>query len=196
MLQRSSINFNLIRSTPILLKKIGKPLETPDFKQSYLPYEKAPSEREIAAAQRQFSTCPDWTTGYTKRIPVLDMPKNMYTHGKEGQTVPISIFKDQDDPVIGPEHTYPGIYELKISLKHNTLGELFEMNDNDSFESPFQKERLHDMLDENEQLVENKMKYMAWRNFRSKFTKERAAGPAKNVKGGAPAKKADPDKKK
>ena len=190
MLQKTNLTF--IRATPLLLKKVGKPLETPDYKQAYLPYEKAPSEREIAAASRQFSTCPDWSTGYTKRVPVQDMPKNMYTYGKEGHTVPISIFKDQDDPVIGPEHTYPGIYELKISLKHNSLGELFEMNDNNSFESPFQKERLHDMLDEKEYVVEQKMKYMAWRNFRSKFTKERAAGPAKNVKG---AGKKDPDKK-
>jgi hypothetical protein len=198
MLRKSKSTFALFTPTISLLKKSGKPLETPDYKQAYLPYEKVPSEREIEAARNQFSTCPDWRTGYTKRIRVLDVPKNLYTYGKEGSSVPISIFKDQEDPIIGPEHTYPGIYELKISLRHNTLAELFEMNDTDSFKSPWQKERLHQELEEKEDLVQKKMQNMRWRNYRTRYGRERVAGPTKNVKGGgggaAPAAaKKDPD---
>jgi hypothetical protein len=81
------------------------------------------------------------------------------------------------------------------------------MNDNKTFQSPWQKERLHDVLDEKERLVQLKMRNMAWRNYRTKFSKDRLAGPTKNVKGsaggggaaaaaaGGAAKKADPDKK-
>ena len=183
------------RRTCVLLKKSGKPLEMPDYKQAYLPYEKAPTDREIQAANAAFQNCPDWQSGYTKKLRVLEVPQNLYTYGKEGMTVPISIFKDQDDPVIGPEHTYPGIYELKIALRHHTLGEYMDMAENETFQSPMQKEAMYDMLDEKERIVDARMRWMSARSFRTKYSRDRAAGAggAKTVKSATPTKGGDPD---
>jgi hypothetical protein len=135
------------------------------------------------------------------------VPKNMYTYGKEGSSVPISIFKDQEDPIIGPEHTYPGIYELKAALRHKTIGDLFAMEESETFDSPFQKEQFHDELDRRQEIVFSKMRYAAQRNFRTKYQEDRKAGPgtkatgggggaAAKDAGGAASKAADPDKAK
>ena len=133
-----------LAASPLLLKKSGKPADNmPASKQVYLPYDIAPSKAELDAARRKFSRVsvvkPDGTTVV---YPVRDVPENMFTYGKEGSSVAIAIFKDEQDPVIGPEHTYPGIYENKVLLRTLTVAELQDGVDSGNLDSPLRRGQL------------------------------------------------------
>ena len=107
-----------------LLKKSGKPTELPEYKYVYAPWEgDGPSQEQIERARRKFQTAASWKPPY-KPMTVPHVPDNMYTFGKEGMTVPIAIFKGQEDPVIGPEWTYPGIYDIKKYAAATTTEQL------------------------------------------------------------------------
>eukprot|EP00760_Papus_ankaliazontas_P002640 PhM_4_TR11202/c0_g1_i1/m.34124 len=103
----------MFRRALLRLKKSGKPMETPDYKYVYAPWDdNGPTPDQIKKAHEKFKR-PVFHHILRKPVEVSKVPENMYTYGKEGMSVPISIFKDQSDPVIGPEWTYPGIYENK-----------------------------------------------------------------------------------
>eukprot|EP00388_Colpodella_angusta_P023283 GDKJ01059489.1.p1 GENE.GDKJ01059489.1~~GDKJ01059489.1.p1 ORF type:complete len:122 (-),score=14.48 GDKJ01059489.1:60-386(-) len=101
----------------------------------------------------------------------------MYTYGKEGFTLPIAIFKDQTDPVIGPEWIYPGIYENKIACRHYHNEELSEMQDNKSFPSPWLEGVLDNQTKKELGRVRAKMASLKLRELRP-MQKERGAGGA------------------
>lgn len=157
-----------------LRKRSGKPLELPDYKQVYLPYDEEPSAAELDNARKKFSVAYHGRCENRKLVEVKNVPRNMFTYGKEGMSVPISIFKEQADPVIGPEWTYPGIYENKIVSQPWYLEELFDREKNNTFESPWQKQVLDNQ-------VKKRMAKVAWRmsmlNLKSVdvFQKERGA---------------------
>ena len=119
----------LFAASGTLLKKSGKPTDVKEYKQVYLPYEgEAPSKADLERERRKFMHCPALFTDGTRRMmPVVTVPDNMYTFGKEGMSIPIAIFKDQQDPVIAPEWTYPGIYENKIAGQVNLFSELADL---------------------------------------------------------------------
>ena len=122
----------LFSRNALLLKKSGKPTDVKEYKQVYLPYEgDAPTKMEVERERRKFMHCGLlYRDGTRRMLPVTTVPENMFTFGKEGMSIPIAIFKDQKDPVIGPEHTYPGIYENKIAGQPATLNDLYEMEKN------------------------------------------------------------------
>jgi hypothetical protein len=195
----------LFTVSPVLLKKIGKPLETPDYKQAYLPYEVAPTPAEIERERRNFSSYPSSASNYERSVRVVDVPANLYTYGKEGMSVPIAIFKDQVDPVIGPEHTYPGIFENKVALRHAGVQEMLNMEAAGTL-SPFQRDLLEERLDFQDRLQRLRMGVLKMR-YHNRYAKDRAGGGTKagmtgdaaaaaTGKGkGAPAGKGgDPDK--
>ncbi|EPY40049.1 hypothetical protein AGDE_01895 [Angomonas deanei] len=138
------------------MKRSGKPGDLPAYKQVYLPYDTAPSEMELNRERRKFSKAFFGRQEHRKMVDVKDVPQNMYTYGKEGMSVPISIFKEENDPVIGPEWTYPGIYENKIVAQHWHLEELFDREKNNTFESPWQRNVLDNQ-------VKKRMSRVAWR---------------------------------
>lgn len=140
-------NVSLVARTAVLLKKGGKPADAaPEWKQAYLPYETAPTAAEIERERQRFSNVYYNRGDARKLYPVKNVPKNMYTYGKEGFTLPIAIFKDQADPVIGPEWTYPGIYENKIACRHYHVEELVEMEEKGTLPSPWLRQTLHNSL--------------------------------------------------
>ncbi len=109
-----------------------------------MPYDVAPTKAELEAARRKFMRVPvtNKLTGKTIPYQVKDVPENMYTYGKEGMQIPIAIFKDEQDPIIGPEHTYPGIYENKILLKSMSVGDLIDAMETNEFDSPLRRQQL------------------------------------------------------
>jgi hypothetical protein len=192
---RTSLSRSM-RATPLCWKKAGKPLETPPaHKQVYLPYETAPTKSELDRERRRFATCPSALQS-GKVLPVADVPENMYTYGKEGMALSISIFKDQTDPVIGPEHTYPGIYENKIACRVSKLEDLFEAERTSSFESPWQEQKLANRVGAAMGSTRARMAVLTQKqHFR--FSDDKTASKAPGKKGGTAAPtKGDPDKKK
>lgn len=191
---QSSATRTALSSTRPLRKKSGKPLETPDYKQTYLPYEAAPSTAELDRERRRFSLAP--LLGYAgKKVPVKDLPANFFTYGKEGMSMPISIFKDQPDPVIAPEWTYPGIYENKRACKVHRIEELLEMQAKNSWPSPWVREKLDHRLNHTLGSMRGRM-----RNFvhieQNRYLREKGTASKSKKTGTAPtAVKADPDKK-
>lgn len=171
-----------------LLKRVGKPTDTPPYKQAYLPYDQEPTPTELEAARKPFMTAYAGAGEHRKLIPVKDVPQNMYTYGKEGMSLPISIFKGQDDPVIGPEWSYPGIYENKLVARHWHLHELFDRERRQSFESPWLKDVLNNQ-------VKRQLSRVAWRmsmlNLKAVdvFQKERGASKRQDATKEPPAKK-------
>lgn len=142
--------------TPLLFKRSGKPSDFPDYKQVYLPYDTVPTKMELDRERRRFLHAYTGRMEHRKMVEVKDVPQNMYTYGKEGMSIPISIFKEQADPVIGPEWTYPGIYENKIVAQHWYMEELFDREKTSSFESPWQKQVLDNQ-------VKRRLSKVAWR---------------------------------
>jgi hypothetical protein len=182
----------LLHPTTGLRKKIGKPLETPDYKQAYLPYETAPTASELESKRRAFAFAPFWLNG--KKIPVKDVPANMFTFGKEGMSVPISILKEQADPVIGPEWTYPGIYENKIAAKSHQFDELLDMEASNKWPSPWLKGKLENQVNKQLGAIRNRMMVLSMTEA-NRFIKEKGAAPKGKAASKAPATPADPDKK-
>lgn len=142
--------------TLALRKRSGKPLELPDYKQAYFPYDEEPSRTELESARKKFSVAYHGRCEHKKLVEVKNVPQNMFTYGKEGMSIPISILKDQPDPVIGPEWTYPGIYENKIVAQPWYMEELFDREKKQQFESPWQKQILNNQ-------VKKRMTKVAWR---------------------------------
>lgn len=181
---KNSTRLKYIALTRCALKRSGKPTETPDYKQVYLPYDAEPTKFELDSARRKFSTAYYGRCENRKLVEVKNVPQNMYTYGKEGMSVPISIFKEQADPVIGPEWTYPGIYENKIVAQQWYLDELFQREKDNSFESPWQRQVLDNQ-------VKKRMAKVAWRmsmlNLKSVdlFQKERGASKRQGALGAA-----------
>ncbi|KAG5510869.1 hypothetical protein JKF63_06370 [Porcisia hertigi] len=173
MFQRTRAS-RLLRCTPPLLKRSGKPGDLPAYKQAYLPYDVAPTKMELDRERRKFMHAYSGRMEHRKMIEVKDVPQNMYTYGKEGMSIPISIFKDQADPVIGPEWTYPGIYENKIVAQQWYMEELFNREKSNTFESPWQRQVLDNQ-------VKRRLGKVAWRmsmlNIKTMdiFHKERGA---------------------
>lgn len=149
-------SWGLVTRTAILFKRSGKPGDLPDYKQAYLPYDTAPTKLELAREHRKFTHAHVGRQEHKRLVEVRDVPQNMYTYGKEGMSIPISIFKEQNDPVIGPEWTYPGIYENKVAAQHWYTQELFEREKTNSFESPW----LRQVLDNQ---VKRHLSRVAWR---------------------------------
>lgn len=166
----------LISRTTVLRKKVGKPADiAPEWKQAYLPYETAPTAAEIERERQKFSNI-YFNRGENRKLyPVKNVPKNMYTYGKEGFTLPIAIFKDQPDPVIGPEWTYPGIYENKIAARHYHNEELSEMQDKKSFPSPWLEGVLDNQIKKELGRIRARMGALKLRELRP-MQKERGAG--------------------
>ncbi|EPY25639.1 hypothetical protein STCU_01493 [Strigomonas culicis] len=146
----------LFRSSGFLLKRSGKPGDLPAYKQVYLPYDTAPTKMELDRERRKFARAYHGRQEHKKMVEIKDVPENMYTYGKEGMSVPISLFKEQADPVIGPEWTYPGIYENKIAAQQWYTEELFDRETKDAFESPWQRQILDNQ-------VKAKLGRVAWR---------------------------------
>jgi hypothetical protein len=143
MLRRSVASRAFCR-TAVALKKSGKPDDkAPAPKQAYLPYDVAPSKGEMEAARRKFMKVTyRYPSGATSTLPVKDVPENLFTYGKEGVALPISIFKGEDDPVIGPEHTYPGIFENKVLLKAMSVSDLQRGVEEGTLDSPLRRQQL------------------------------------------------------
>ncbi|KNH04384.1 hypothetical protein XU18_4351 [Perkinsela sp. CCAP 1560/4] len=118
-----------MQRTLMYLKKSGKPTTYAELKYVYTPWtDNGPPPEKIAAARGKFSHLKFWRVPHTV-VPVSEVPENMYTFGKEGMALPISIFKDQPDPVIGPEWTYPGIYDMKKYSKAVSFEDLVTKKD-------------------------------------------------------------------
>lgn len=170
--------------TAVWRKRSGKPSDLPEYKQAYLPYDTAPTRLELDRERKRFTHAFTGRQEHKKMVEVKDVPQNVYTYGKEGMSIPISIFKDQPDPVIGPEWTYPGIYENKIVAQHWYLEELFDREANNSFESPWQKQVLDNQ-------VKRRMGKVMWRmsmlNLKTidLFQKERGASKRATAAAGA-----------
>ncbi|KAK7194456.1 hypothetical protein NESM_000362200 [Novymonas esmeraldas] len=171
--------------TPLWRKRSGKPGDLPAYKEVYLPYDTPPTKMELERERRRFAQAYSGRMEHRKLVEVKDVPQNMYTYGKEGMSIPIAIFKDQTDPVVGPEWTYPGIYENKIVAQHWYAEELFQRESTSTFESPWQQQVLDNQ-------VKRRLSKVAWRmsmlNLKTidVFHKERGAskrpGAAADVK--------------
>ncbi|CCW64517.1 unnamed protein product [Phytomonas sp. EM1] len=178
-----------LRITRLLRKRSGKPSEFPDYKQVYLPYDTAPTQIELDRERKKFSRAYYGRQEHKRLVEVKNVPPNMFTYGKEGMSIPISIFKDQQDPIIGPEWTYPGIYENKIVAQHWYLSELFEREEKGTFESPWQKQ----VLDNH---VKRNLGKVAWRMSMLKiktidiFQKERGSSKRPGAAAGTDGKSA------
>jgi hypothetical protein len=186
-MRRSDV-VRFLRATTTCLKRSGKPTETPEYKQAYLPYETsaAPTKSELERERRRFSQCYFGKESARKLVEVKDVPPNMFTFGKEGMTVPIAIFKDQQDPIIGPEWTYPGIYENKIACTHLFTYELFDMEREGKFESPLQKHILNNHINKRIRRTTSRFGMMKLRES-IPMTKDRGASAAKKTGTTAPA---------
>lgn len=186
MLRRTS-TARLLTRTPALHKRSGKPGDLPDYKQVYLPYDTAPTKLELDRERRKFTHAYAGRMEHRKLVEVKEVPQNVYTYGKEGMSVPIAIFKDQTDPVIGPEWTYPGIYENKVVAQHWYLEELFDHEKSGTFESPWQRQVLDNQ-------VKRRLGKVAWRmsmlNVKTidLFHKERGASKRPGAPGTTEAK--------
>lgn len=143
---KQTLVFQAFFATQFALKRVGKPTETPDYKQAYLPYDEMPTAYELENARRKFFTAYHGRCEHRKLVDVKNVPQNMYTFGKEGMSLPIAIFKNQPDPVIGPEWTYPGIYENKIVAQQWYMEELFDREKHQTFESPWQQRVLDNQV--------------------------------------------------
>lgn len=183
-------------ATGVTLKRSGKPETVGSYTQAYLPYETAPTKPELERERRRFAKASGntWSTR-NNSYDVKEVPENMYTYGKEGMTIPISIFKDQPDPTIGPECTYPGIYENKVAMKVREPAELFEMDRTNSYESPLQRLILEKHVDFSIDQHRYRMLRMSQRDHH-KYMDERKAGPTKGGKAGGSPEKGNPDKAK
>jgi hypothetical protein len=95
-------------------------------------------------------------------------------------TVPIAIFKEQQDPVIGPEWTYPGIYENKIACVMMYTYELFEMEKNGTLQSPLQKHILANQINKRIRRTSSRLGMMKLREA-VPMTKDRGASAAKKA---------------
>ncbi|RNF16776.1 hypothetical protein TcG_05998 [Trypanosoma cruzi] len=133
-------------ATLVAMKRSGKPSDTPEYKQVYLPYDTAPTPLELERERKKLQQAYYGRMEHRKLVPVKEVPLNVYTYGKEGMSLPISIFKDQQDPVIGPEWTYPGIYENKVAAQHWYTEELFSKEAQNNFDSPWQKQILENQV--------------------------------------------------
>ncbi|RNC37133.1 hypothetical protein TcCL_NonESM13712 [Trypanosoma cruzi] len=133
-------------ATLVVMKRSGKPSDTPEYKQVYLPYDTAPTPLELERERKKLQQAYYGRMEHRKLVPVKEVPLNVYTYGKEGMSLPISIFKDQQDPVIGPEWTYPGIYENKLAAQHWYTEELFSKEAQNNFDSPWQKQILENQV--------------------------------------------------
>lgn len=102
-------------------------------------------------------------------------------------SIPISIFKDQQDPVIGPEWTYPGIYENKIACQLDYTSELFEMERSNSFKSEWQRNKLDNHVQRSVRRVGMQMAVLNMKQI-DVFHKER--GGAKTAATAVPPKAA------
>ena len=136
----------MFRGTIITLKKIGKPMDLPPYKQVRLPYKEPPTEAEIQRERKKFMAKFPGPSSKSKSnyYEVPTVPDNMYTYGKEGMSLPIAIFKDQPDPVISAEHTYPGIYENKIACQHVSFNDMVRMSEEQA-ELDLEKNELEDV---------------------------------------------------
>ena len=170
----SSTSSSAFCATRTLLKKSGKPGDTPAYTQAYLPYETAPTKLELDQQRKKFSQAYFGYNEHRKLVEVKDVPDNMYTYGKEGMTVPISIFKEQKDPTIGPEWTYPGIYENKIVLKDRTLQSLFEEEQSGQLSSPWLKDVLEARVQQSLSTLHKRMARVTMKQM-DVFHKERGA---------------------
>ncbi|KAH9599961.1 hypothetical protein LSM04_004953 [Trypanosoma melophagium] len=139
-------SFTQFFATYVALKRTGKPLDTPDYKQEYLPYDTAPTKLEMERERKKLQNAYYGRMEHRKLVEVKEVPLNVFTYGKEGMSVPISIFKEQKDPIISPEWTYPGIYENKIAAQHWFTEELFNREKNNEFESPWQRQVLDNQI--------------------------------------------------
>lgn len=176
----------MLRRTCIRAKKIGKPSDAQvaaDYKQAYLPYEVAPTAAELEKERARFSSVHYGRQANRKSYPVANVPKNMFTYGKEGMTLPIAIFKNQPDPVIGPEWTYPGIYENKIACRHYYLDELVDMEEKGELPSPWLKNVLDNSVKSQLSSIKSRMALMKIRELQP-LGREKTA-QAKGKAGGA-----------
>lgn len=191
MIQRTCHCLQTLSRTVILYKRSGKPGDLPAYKQVYLPYDVPPTKMELDRERRKFMHAYSGRQEHRRLVEVKDVPENMYTYGKEGMSIPISIFKEQADPVIGPEWTYPGIFENKIVAQQWHMEELFDREKKNSFESPWQRQVLDNQ-------VKSRLGRVAWRmsmlNIKTVdlFHKERGAskrpGAQTDAKGGGSSK--------
>lgn len=163
-----------MRASLPLLKKSGKPGDTPAYTQAYLPYETAPTKLEVDQQRKKFSHAYYGYNEHRKLVEVKDVPENLYTYGKEGMTVPISIFKDQKDPIIGPEWTYPGIYENKIVLQDRTMQSLFAEEKSGKLSSPWLKDVLESRVQQSLSTIHKRMAKLKMKQM-DVFHKERGA---------------------
>jgi hypothetical protein len=174
----------MLRRTLLKAKKVGKPADAaPEYKQAYLPYEVAPTAAELEKERARFSSVYYGRQSNRKSYPVANVPKNMYTYGKEGMTLPIAIFKNQPDPVIAPEWTYPGIYENKIAARHYYMEELSEMAEKDNFPSPWLRNVLNGNVNSKLRSIKSRMALMKIRELQP-LAREKTA-QAKGKAGGA-----------
>ncbi|RNF08695.1 hypothetical protein TraAM80_02628 [Trypanosoma rangeli] len=177
-----------ISVTLVALKRGGKPSDTPDYKQVYLPYDVAPTPVELERERKKLQHAYYGRMEHRKLIPVKEVPLNVYTYGKEGMSLPISIFKDQQDPVIGPEWTYPGIYENKLAAQHWYTEELFSKETHNTFESPWQKQILENQVKRRMAKVSFRMRQVNMKAV-DLFQKERGSGKRGAVGGAGAAEK-------
>lgn len=178
-------------TSAVLRKRSGKPDNVLPYTQPYLPYETAPTKQELERERRRFAKQPGNTADTCKQtFDVKEVPENMFTYGKEGMTIPISIFKDQQDPVIAPEWTYPGIFENKVVMKLTETSELFEMDRTNTFKSPWQKMILEERVDDVIDGHRHRMMRFTQRDHH-KYMNERKAVTTKATKGGTQAPGAD-----
>lgn len=148
-------------ATDPLWKRSGKPTEVGEYKQVYDPSATPATNEEIQRERRRFSTQPHFRGG--KPLDVKDVPDNMFRYGKEGMSVPIAIFKDQPDPVIAAEHTYPGIFENKIAARVVDLSELCRKFDEDKLDSPWQRDAIDSKVKKGVGTMAQRMRKMRWR---------------------------------
>ncbi|KEG13342.1 hypothetical protein DQ04_01061100 [Trypanosoma grayi] len=133
-------------ATHVVLKRTGKPSDAQEYKQVYLPYDTAPTKSEMERERKKLQHAYYGRMENRKLVEVKEVPQNVYTYGKEGMSLPIAIFKDQQDPVIGPEWTYPGIYENKIAAQHWYMEELFDKESVNKYDSVWQKQILDNQV--------------------------------------------------
>ncbi|KAG8348320.1 hypothetical protein TRVL_00846 [Trypanosoma vivax] len=166
--------------TIVILKRSGKPSETPDYKQVYLPYDEPPTEKELQRERKKFQYAYHGRMEHRKLVEVKEVPLNLYTYGKEGMSIPLAIFKDQQDPIIGPEWTYPGIYENKIAAQHWYTEELFNKEDNNCFDTPWQRQILDNQVKRRMSRVAVRMRRL---NLKAVDLFQKDRGPAKRSGG-------------
>ena len=187
-MQRTTSCF-FLRRTLQRNKKSGKPMDVFEHKQVYLPYEasQAPTPAELERERRRFATARTTRVPHKTVAEVRDIPVNMYTYGKEGSSLPIAIFKDQPDPVIGPEWTYPGIYENKIACRPWTMHQLFEFQRTNTWPSYLMPQMLQGRVQRRVAGISSRMGLLRMSEM-ARVAKERGATPGKKA-GGAVTKK-------